>query len=371
MKNRAPLVVFDVRPLQCGYAQRGIGRYTRELLLALQARLAGKPARYRLRSLAFPGELPAAAPPAVFRAPRWERVWLWDQGVLPWKLRLSGATIFHSCAAMGPLKEVNFPAMFAPHCVLTVHDWHAYAEDASPLERFYRSTRRMRWQLRQLRRAGRVVVDAACVGEEAAQRFGVPPERISLVAPGGDHLDAVPESPPAETGFVLSIGDGPHKGLRTAYRAMVSARAQGLACAWTVVGDPQRVRACLQFESALPAWVRICSQVGDSELKGLYRAAACLLFPSPREGFGFPALEAMRLGCPVLAADAEPVRSLVGFPESMFAPEDVAEFAGALRRLATDPEWRARVIAHGRERARAYTWKQTADRVLEVWDRLS
>jgi glycosyltransferase involved in cell wall biosynthesis len=337
------------------------------LLKALLARLAEKP-DYRLMGLGFQGE---KAPPGLeilAVAPRRERVWLWDQLILPLHLLRARARVFHSCASLGPLKEVNYPIPWVGRSVLTVHDWNLYAEDASPLERFYRETRRLKTQKRFLRHAAAVVADAECVAEETRDRGRVPASRIVVIRPGGDHLDGVAEAPySGKPGFVLSVGDGPHKGLDTAYRALVRAREQGMDREWIVIGDPERVRQAADAGPVLPEWVRIFPAMPDAELKGLYRAALCLLFPSRREGFGFPLLEAMRLGCPVLAADVEPLRGLVGSGESLQQAGDAESFTGALLRLGSQDALQRDWAEKGRARSQAYTWATAAEQVLSLW----
>jgi glycosyltransferase involved in cell wall biosynthesis len=272
--------------------------------------------------------------------------------------------------AMGPLKEVNFPVPFASHSVLTVHDWHLYADDATPVERFYRGTRRLRFQKRFLRCAAQVVTDSVCVGDETVSRACVAPEKIFVIVPGGDHLDAVVEIPAPEKGFVLSIGDGPHKGLDTAFQALTWAREQGFNRDWVVVGNPDRVQAQLKLSGAMPPWIRVIPAKTDAEIKGLYRAALCLLFPSRHEGFGFPPLEAMRLGCPVLATDIEPLRSLIQIPESLLPAGDAEGFAQALLRLSREADFHNACVNQGIIRAKDHTWNRTADQVLGLWDRL-
>ncbi len=360
-------MVFDLRPLQCPYAERGIGRYTRELLRALRAQLAENP-EYQLLGLSFRGEKVPEGMPEGLTCPRTDRVWLWDQTVLPLLLFQRGMRIFHSCAALGPLKEVNFPILFAKRSVLTVHDWHMFSDQASPLEKFYRATRRIRWQKRFLSKAARIVTDSACIARETAALGSVLKNRLIVNSPGGDHLDWVQGLRTGHTRYFLSIGDGPHKGLDTAYRALTKVRETGLELKWVVVGDAKKIGSLLGWEKDNPPWVHILRPQSDAELKGLYQSALGLLFPSRREGFGFPVLEAMRAGCPVLVSDIEPLSDLIEDAESRIPADHTEGFAQVIERLTREDGWREQKRARGLDFSKKFTWKRTAKQTLCEWN---
>jgi glycosyltransferase involved in cell wall biosynthesis len=101
--------------------------------------------------------------------------------------------------------------------------------------------------------------------------------------------------------------------------------------------------------------------VSQEELAELYRGAACLVQASHFEGFGLPMLEAMASGTPVVALD-EPALREVGGDAAVFVEE--AHLADGMRRAL---EERDELAAAGLERARAFSWRETAERTLEVY----
>jgi len=99
--------------------------------------------------------------------------------------------------------------------------------------------------------------------------------------------------------------------------------------------------------------------VPKEELVALYQRAACLVFPSRYEGFGLPAVEAMASGTPVVAAPDPAMREVAG--DAAIFTDDLAQ--GVRRALAE----RDRLSAAGLERARAFTWRETARITADVY----
>jgi glycosyltransferase involved in cell wall biosynthesis len=100
--------------------------------------------------------------------------------------------------------------------------------------------------------------------------------------------------------------------------------------------------------------------VDRPDLAPLLTGAEVLAYPSLEEGFGFPPLEAMACGTPVVAADGSSLAENLAGAAELVPPEDVDALAAALDRLLTDPEVRERRRRQGLERAARFTWERTA-----------
>lgn len=108
--------------------------------------------------------------------------------------------------------------------------------------------------------------------------------------------------------------------------------------------------------------LRLAGFVPDDDLVRLYNACSLFVFPSLHEGFGLPPLEAMACGAPVIASNSTSVAEVVGLKDALFDPLSIEAIADKLRSALTDDGFRQRLIAHGKEQAKAFTWDEGAKR---------
>jgi glycosyltransferase involved in cell wall biosynthesis len=106
--------------------------------------------------------------------------------------------------------------------------------------------------------------------------------------------------------------------------------------------------------------------VPDDELPALYAGATVFLYPSLREGFGLPVLEAMAAGTAVVTSNLSSMPEVGGNAVRYVDPFDVASIRTGLEELLTDAGLRAELAAAGRARARAFTWERTARATLAL-----
>jgi glycosyltransferase involved in cell wall biosynthesis len=107
-------------------------------------------------------------------------------------------------------------------------------------------------------------------------------------------------------------------------------------------------------------------QVEEGELERWYRHAAVFLFPSRTEGFGFPPLEAMLRGVPVVAAHAASLPEVLGDAALFHDVDDAETVRSHISALMSDASLRERQIIRGRQRAALYRWEKTGAGVAAV-----
>jgi glycosyltransferase involved in cell wall biosynthesis len=131
-----------------------------------------------------------------------------------------------------------------------------------------------------------------------------------------------------------------------------------------------QLRADLGLASrlGLARWVQTLDEVAAQDLPALYRLAAAVPVLSHSEGFSFPTLEALASGTPVLVSRASAQAELAGEAGLAVDPASPGEVGTALERARRE---RAHLRRLGLERARAFTWERTAERVEAVWQALA
>jgi glycosyltransferase involved in cell wall biosynthesis len=112
-------------------------------------------------------------------------------------------------------------------------------------------------------------------------------------------------------------------------------------------------------------------RVERSELAVCYQSCDVLLFPSIYEGFGWPPLEAMSCGTPVVASTAGSIPEIAGDAALLEEPAAVENLACAVESLLTNDDLRKRLIAAGLRRARLFTWQRSVSQLASIYEDVS
>jgi glycosyltransferase involved in cell wall biosynthesis len=113
--------------------------------------------------------------------------------------------------------------------------------------------------------------------------------------------------------------------------------------------------------------IRHLDYVADEQLPALYAGAEALVFPSLYEGFGFPPLEAMACGTPVVSSRGGSLPEVLGEAAEYVDGFRAEEWAGAVMRILRDRARRAELVSRGQVQARRYTWPETASKTWDVY----
>lgn len=236
-------------------------------------------------------------------------------------------------------------------------------------------------RLRQLEHSDcRLLTNSAFTKKDLLEHLDIAPERVTPILAGlhrtDDHGDATRFDQvcatlgiDAATPFALHIGAlDPHKNFYRALNAFLLARSQR-PLQLVVVGavDPGIARAAAFCAARNVKDVHFTGYLPRPHLDALYERAAALLFLSRAEGFGFPILEAMGKGCPVVASDATSHPEVAGDAAVLVDPDDQDGAARALLRLCDDASFANELRARGRRRSAAFPWRAVAERTLAVW----
>ncbi|HEX6349261.1 MAG TPA: glycosyltransferase family 1 protein [Candidatus Dormibacteraeota bacterium] len=231
-------------------------------------------------------------------------------------------------------------------------------------------------RLEMLRAADAVLAISASAADDAIRLLGVRRERVVDIAAGCSDL------------FRPGPAEAPLPGLRPGFLLYVGGldrrkNVDRLVEAWAGLAPqtrPQLVVACRPEPFQERHLRRLAARLGaagdllltgfvsDAVLLHLYRGCRAHVLPSEYEGFGLPALEAMRCGAATLVSDIGPLRELVPDAEARFDPRRAEAIAAILRRAIEDAEYLGRRRARAPELAAPYTWERVAQRTLGAYE---
>jgi len=221
----------------------------------------------------------------------------------------------------------------------------------------------------QARRAALVIVIIENTRRDVIAEYGVAADRVVTIHPGIDPAflrspsKIAPPSPP-----VLLFPGAPiaRKNLDVVLDCLAGApRDSALGQATLQITGASAARfpdhAARIASLGLAERVRWLGRVAREELPALFASASAVVYPSLHEGFGFPPLEAMAVGTPVVASNTTCLPEILGDAAVLVEPRDVKAITCALEDVITRPEVRQRLVAAGRERATMFTWERCGE----------
>nr|WP_321983140.1 glycosyltransferase family 1 protein [uncultured Lichenicoccus sp.] len=226
---------------------------------------------------------------------------------------------------------------------------------------------------RLVRGRSRIVTVSDFARDEICRNLHVGRDEVEVISEGADHMHAIQADPPIlrtlpPGRFVLVVGNlAAHKNLSALsdLARMLAARKVSLV----ITGGLATGAFQQASRQDLPQPACYLGRVSDGELKALYQAAACLVFPSRYEGFGLPALEAMAVGCPVAASRIPALQEACGDAAHYFDPSSPQDIAREVGTLLDDHELEQRLRGAALQRAQPFTWTRAATQLVAVAER--
>jgi len=217
-----------------------------------------------------------------------------------------------------------------------------------------------------LRRARLAIVDSDATARDVRSRFGGKLPGLRRIYLGIDHIRppaAAQGAPEVRPPYLLTVTNfKPHKNTENVIAAFRTVRESIPGLTLAVVGHDARARAesLGRPEELRAQGVRLLGYVEDDVLAGLLASAEAFVYPSLYEGFGFPVLEAMASGVPVITSSSASLPELGGDAVLYADPRDVPAIAAAILRVCGDSALRDDLRTRGLRRASGFRWGDTA-----------
>jgi glycosyltransferase involved in cell wall biosynthesis len=247
------------------------------------------------------------------------------------------------------------------------------------------------WYLKKiehLRRADLWLAISDSSRKEGNNCLGLPEERSVNISTDADaHFKPIEVSPAIEEAlrqrhglhrrFIMYTGGIDHRknieGLIRAFSKLpeVLRNDYQLAVVCSVQPESRRMLEELAAQAGLSKGdVVLTGFVPEDDLLALYNLCSLFVFPSWHEGFGLPALEAMRCGAPVIGANTSSIPEVIGWNEALFDPHTDEAITAAICHALSDEAFRAELVRRGKQQAEKFSWDETARRAIAAMERL-
>lgn len=381
-------LVLDIQTLQNPFfGERGIPRYTSELSRAVLR--AGAPVAAMVMNPNLP--YPRRLHPDLAGSQKL----CWNSARSFRRIAEDGPVAYH---VMSPFEAPRpAQAVLPPHAldegvaqIFTIHDmipalFPVFAKGGD-LDRMYRG------RLEIIRRSDLVLTLSESSRNDALRVLDLDPAKVAMVGAGASEFFRPPrpgetpgllvarELPDITRPFVLAVTGVFGLDKRKNTEVLLAAYA---ALPEAVRRDHQLVVVCKLSDEdrfhwrSLATGLRLRSGelvltgfVSDAVLRALYQQAALFVYPSMYEGFGLPALEAARCGCPTITSNSSSMPEILEFEAATFDPNDAASLGALVERSLTDSAFGEQLLEAARWASATHTWERVADRAIEAYSRL-
>ncbi len=256
--------------------------------------------------------------------------------------------------------------------VSTIHDLAEYVvpEKYSPIVAFVRRT----YLKRQVAISDHIITVSDYSGKDLCSRFGLPDDMITVIPLALNKQTYRIQQPDDVQDYFLFVGEIERaKNLNVLIRAYIQLDKEirdrfELRIVGKKGNNYEEILSMVR-DAGIEDRVRFCGYLSDEELDEMYLHAYAFVFPSLFEGFGFPVLEAMTRGVPVICSDSSSIPEVGGDAVLTFEPHDDRALAGHLKELIVNKEHRNRLAGQGIDRCRHFNTDTLARNTLEVLDR--
>lgn len=372
------MIAIDYTP---AYEQGGgIGRLTRQLVEALLEEDAQT--TYRLWVSGYRPTTPLPPyPNAVWRTTRitpknLARLWHRLQVPLPIEWWVGRVKLYYATDFVLP------PTLPNTKTAVFVHDlsFVRVPETTAPsLKRYLDAV-----VPRSVQRATHVIANSEATKADYCDVYNLPPEKITVLPLGVEtRFYARTPTPdailrrygiPPNKPYFLCVGTvQPRKNYSRVIRALARLRQIGFDVSLLIVGGQGWLEDEMYHTldvTGMSPHIHLTGFVDDADLPHLYRSALALVFPSLYEGFGFPILESMASGVPVITSNVSSMPEVAGDAALVINPYDDEALMHAMEQMLTSDTLRQTLISKGIERARMFTWARAGRALHHLFDHI-
>ena len=300
---------------------------------------------------------------------------LWEQVGLPLALKKIKPDLLHCTSNTAPLFG-NTPLVLTLHDVIFMEKKHGTSNSLY---------QRMGWHYRRwnvprvLKNCKRIITVSHFEASRICQTMTLPANSVTPVYNGfskhfhpSDNWTEIVTPYCSEPHYFFFLGNtDPKKNtLRTLKAYALYLKASNNPCTLLIADlsekDIDNYLKEGHIEDIKPH-LRFPGYIANTDLPAIYNGAKAFIYTSLRESFGIPLLEAMACGTPVISSNTSAIPEIAGEGAILVDPTDEKAIAREMLRLEKDSALRQKQITYGKERAKLFSWKQTAEKLLEIY----
>ena len=290
---------------------------------------------------------------------------LWTQFKLPKIYQKLNSSLLFS-----PAPEI--PLWSSCRSVVVVHDLIPlrFPNKKSPLHPYFKY-----YIPKVLQQAEHIICNSQATAKDIHEILNIPSYKITpiLLAYDKKHfrlLNSNQNKNKSDIPYFLYLGrHDPHKNITSILKAFSKLKDYKSYELWLVGPKDKRYTLQLQIlakELGISKQLKVLDYVSYQELPLLLNEALALVFPSLWEGFGFPVLEAMACGAPVITSNISSLPEVTGDAALLINPYVSKEITYAMEQIITDNSLRSQLKILGLKRAKAFSWKNTGEKTLAI-----
>ena len=265
--------------------------------------------------------------------------------------------------------------------IVTVHDiipilaWRGIIPNFS----YPHKPRLIEYSINSLREAAHIIAVSNNTKKDLIEHCGLKSENISVVYNGcSGSFRPFQENQkkqirnnkfkfPRDSFLILITGEG-YKNHETALKILKELRSKKKNIYLVRLGPKNHNWQNLKNNFSLDNYVIELSKLKQNEVSELYNSVDCLLFPSWYEGFGFPPLEAMANGLPVVASNVASIPEVVGEAGLLYNPSDVDGMVKGITSIMNDKKIKIEMINKGIKQSSFFTWEKSVKKLVNIYN---
>ena len=302
----------------------------------------------------------------------------WEQVLLPKEIKKYDLDLLHCTSNTAPL-NTNVPLIVTLHDIIYLEQWNfTKGTGYQIIGNLYR-----RWNVpRMVRKAKKLITVSAYEKGNIDNYFGFTGDKVVAIHNGvGETFQKISDPATLERvkrkyklpdRYVFYLGNtDPRKNLHGVLKAMSLLKKENqldfLLQMLDIEPDFLKKSADHIGDPAILDYIGVCGYVPEADLPAIFSMAELFLFPSLREGFGIPVLEAMRAQVPVITSSISSMPEVAGGAALLINPHEPEEIAKAIKLVMNDTTLRNDLVRRGVNRSHEFTWNNMAERYLQVY----